>query len=308
MKYQYVLTLLLIFTACNGQQKPKEKEATVSPRKFEMVSVPALITDPGERAAYLAKHFWDKFDFKDTTNLHVPEVTEQALSDFIGIVGYTSSEVTSSSIKSLMKKAEADSTVFRYFSDQLEKYLYDPNSPLRNEEMYIPVLEYLVEASSLSDVDKIRPAHLLELALRNRKGTPAADFTYTLANGQTGKLYGLKADYLLLFFYNPDCHACQEITQQLSSSQVIKELEKRKKLNVLAVYTDEDLQAWKNHLSAMPSDWINSYDKSLSLKNNEVYDLKAIPTLYLLNKEKKILLKDATFEQVESYLSQYLTN
>ena len=66
--------------------------------------------------------------------------------------------------------------------------------------MYIAVLEYLTESSSLSDVEKIRPAHLLELALKNRIGTPATDFTYTLANGQTGKLYNIKADYLLLFF------------------------------------------------------------------------------------------------------------
>ena len=52
----------------------------------------------------------------------------------------------------------------------------------------------------------------------------------------------------------------------------------------------------------MPKDWINSYDKSVSLKNDEIYDLKAIPTLYLLNKEKKVLLKDATVAQIDQYL------
>lgn len=303
MKYLHILSLLLIINACNGQQKQKEEQAAL-PRTFEMVSVPAMITDPAERADYLAKHYWDKFNFKDTTYLHEPEITEQALSNFIGIMGYASPEAISPSIKTLMQKAEADSTMFRYFSDQMEKYLYDPNSPLRNEEMYISVLEYLTESSSLADVDKIRPAHLLQLALKNRIGTPAADFTYTLVNGQAGKLSGLKADYLLLFFNNPDCHACQEITQQLSISPIIEMLDKSKRLKILAVYPDEDLQAWKNHQASMPAHWINAYDKSLTLKNDEVYDLKAIPTLYLLNKEKKVILKDATFKNVEDYLSQ----
>ena len=141
--------------------------------------------------------------------------------------------------------------------------------------MYIAVLEYLTESSSLSDVEKIRPAHLLELALKNRIGTPATDFTYTLANGQTGKLYNIKADYLLLFFYNPDCHACQEITRQMESSFLINEFSKSNKLKILAVYPDEDLDAWKEHVSVMPKDWINSYDKSVSLKNDEIYDLKS---------------------------------
>ena len=41
-----------------------------------------------------------------------------------------------------------------------------------------------------------------------------------------------------------------------------------------------------------------------SLKNDEIYDLKAIPTLYLLDKDKKVVLKDVTFNQVENYLKQ----
>ena len=117
-------------------------------------------------------------------------------------------------------------------------------------------------------------------------------------------LSDIKADYLLLFFYNPDCHACQEISRQMESSFLINEFSKSNKLKILAVYPDEDLDAWKEHVSVMPKDWINSYDKSVSLKNDEIYDLKAIPTLYLLNKEKKVLLKDATFQQIENYLSQ----
>jgi len=54
----------------------------------------------------------------------------------------------------------------------------------------------------------------------------------------------------------------------------------------------------------MPASWINSYDSAVSLKNDEIYDLKAIPTLYLLDKDKKVVLKDVTFNQVENYLKQ----
>ena len=277
MKYLYVLLLTLTVNACSGQRNQKTEESNVAPPTFEMVSVPTLITDPVERAEYLVKHYWDKFDFKDTTYIHEPQVTEQALSNYIDLMNYVSPVAMSSSVKAMMKQTEQDSAMFQYFSEMMEKYLYDPNSPLRNEEMYIAVLEYLTESSSLSDVEKIRPAHLLD---------------------------NIKADYLLLFFYNPDCHACQEITRQMESSFLINEFSKSNKLKILAVYPDEDLDAWKEHVSVMPKDWINSYDKSVSLKNDEIYDLKAIPTLYLLNKEKKVLLKDATFQQIENYLSQ----
>ena len=51
-----------------------------------------------------------------------------------------------------------------------------------------------------------------------------------------------------------------------------------------------------------PKEWINGYDKKLVIKEKNLYDLKAIPTLYLLDKDKKVLLKDATVAQIDQYL------
>ncbi len=40
-----------------------------------------------------------------------------------------------------------------------------------------------------------------ELVFKNRKGHIATNFTYTLTNGNKDKLYNIKAEYTLLFFY-----------------------------------------------------------------------------------------------------------
>ena len=301
IKILFLLSFTLIFSACNGQQTKKTEAGNTKERTFQMVSVPSVITEPEERAAYLVKHYWDKFDFTDTALIHLPEITEQATSNYIDMMKYVPAKVASSSIKEMMNKASVDSAMFVYFSGLYEKYLYDPNSPMRDESLYIYVLEAVLEAPVLDEVSKIRPAHLLELALKNRVGELATDFTYTLADGKKGTLYHTKADYLLLFFYNPDCHACKE---QLTASPLVTEWIRNNKLKILAVYPDEDLEAWKNHISYMPASWINSYDSAVSLKNDEIYDLKAIPTLYLLDKDKKVVLKDVTFNQVENYLKQ----
>lgn len=302
-----LLAFPLILNSCHGQQATKTENTDITPRTFEMVSVPSMITDPGERAKYLVEHYWDKFDFTDTAYVHLPEITEQAVSNYIDLMKYVTPKVASSSIKSMMHKAETDSTVFAYMADLYEKYLYDPNSPMRDESLYINVLESILSASVFDGANKIRPAHLLDLALKNRVGEPATDFTYTLADGKTGTLYNVKAPYLLLFFYNPDCHACKEITGQIQDSPLIGKLQKDKILKILAVYPDEDLEAWKKHIPDVPASWINSYDESVSLKNDEIYDLKAIPTLYLLDKDKKVILKDVTFNQLEEFL-QIQTN
>jgi hypothetical protein len=302
MKYLPVIISLLICMSCKGQQKTEKEQQTNEVPVFEMVSVPNLITDPQRRAEYAIAQYWDKFNFSDTAYIHYPEVTEQALSNYIYIMGNASKEKAISSIRGMLKKAEVEKVMYTYFTGLYEKYLYDPNAPMRNEELYIPVLQAMVQTPLLDEVEKIRPAHLLEMVLKNRLGEAAADFTYELANGKTGRLYEVKSDYLILYFYNPDCENCREVTRNISQSQLINGLISAGKLKVLSIYPDEDKQEWRKHVPEMATTWINGDDKDAILKNEEIYDLRAIPCLYLLDKNKTVLLKDALFEQVEAYL------
>jgi len=53
----------------------------------------------------------------------------------------------------------------------------------------------------------------------------------------------------------------------------------------------------------MPAQWIHAYDKGMEITQRRLYDIKAIPTLYLLDKEKKVLLKDTSVEALESFFS-----
>ena len=84
----YLLFFILIFCNCSGQQVEKTEAGNTTEHTFQMVSVPSVITEPEERAAYLVKHYWDKFDFTDTTLIHFPEITEQATSNYIDMMKY----------------------------------------------------------------------------------------------------------------------------------------------------------------------------------------------------------------------------
>jgi len=59
-------------------------QAQRTTEEFRLPEVPVLLTDPAERAAYLAVHYWDYFNFADTTLISRPEITEQAFVDFLG--------------------------------------------------------------------------------------------------------------------------------------------------------------------------------------------------------------------------------
>ncbi len=297
--------LFLFITGCkpgNASVQSTEQVAQDPVVSFTLPEVPEMLTTPELRADFLTFHYWDNFDFNDMRYTENPEVSEQAFVDYIDLLAHVPLETAQEGMRQFITKASTSKEMLTYFLDLCDTYLHDPNSPMRNEEFYIPVLESRIASTLLSDEEKIRPAFLLELAKKNRVGTKALDFTYTLSSGATGSLYHTKAEFLILFFNNPGCHACEETIRDMKNSLVLNSLQSKNRLQILAIYPDEELDEWKKHMSDFPAEWINGYDKTLMLRDKNLYDLKAIPSLYLLDKDKKVILKDADLNQINHYL------
>lgn len=269
---------------------------------FRFPAIPSTLTTPEARAAYLVEHYWDCTNWADSNYVHHPEVTEQAWVDYIDLMRLVPAQTADRSLKALFGQAEKERKCYLYLRELAEKYLYDVGSPLRNEERYIVVLDALLASDMLSETEKIRPQAQRELALRNRPGTVAVDFTYTLASGKDGRLHGIRSDYVLLFVNDPGCHTCLETLDRLKHSSAVSRAIADKRLAVLSFYPDEAVDEWRQWLPDFPSTWINAYDRTLTIRERNLYDLRSLPVLYLLDSQKKVLLKNATVEEVEAVL------
>lgn len=296
--------LLMVLDAC-VQPSPKTKQSATT--LLTLPEIPSTLTSAAERADYLVLHYWDNFDFSDTTLIGSADITEQELVNYINLFPQTSLAIVERSISVMLDSALSGSReMFDHFAELYEKYLYDPNSPFRQEDYYIAVLQAVITNERVDELAKIRPQYLLSIALMNRPGDMAADFEYTVSNGQRSYISRIKTDYLILFFNNPDCHDCARVKEYLGSSSVVDVMMKtnsRPSLRIVAVYPDEDIELWKK--TEYPPKWINC--RSSSVREEHLYDLKAIPTLYLLDKEKRVILKDAPVEIVEQWLSENRT-
>ena len=165
---------------------------------------------------------------------------------------------------------------------------------MRNEEFYIPVLDAMLASPLLEEIEKVRPKARRELAQKNRIGTKALNFSYTLASGAQGSLYQQQADYILLFINNPGCGMCKQLREQIAGSPMLSEMIERGRLKILALYPDEDLAEWREYRGHIPPSWINGYDAGCVVREKSLYDLHAIPALYLLDRDKRVLVKDST--------------
>ena len=290
-----VLILAAVGLAACGGRAPRRPAATTAetPAVFLPAIAPAALA-PEERVEWLRWHYWDNFDFADTTFLARADTLQlfEAYARYVQLL--FSAPTDGAPMDSLMRRAAVSRPMLDYFAMLADQVLGDPNSPLRNDEFYIPVLRAQLSSPWYDEYERLAPECRLSLASQNRIGQPANDFRYTLASGATGSLYGLRAEYVLLFINNPGCPMCREIREAISASPMLTELIEHGRLRVLALYPDENLDEWRAYREQIPASWINAYDDGCVLREKGLYDLSAIPSLYLLDAQKRVLVKDAT--------------
>jgi hypothetical protein len=287
----YVVSLCLL--SCQSGKKPINDSSDTK-------SSPSLSSIEKSRQAVLL--YWDHVALSDSMVATHPEVGEQVFADYVLLLRNVPPKVAQEGLRQFVDKLVPSDKVFLFYKGLFDKYLYDPNSPYRQEELYEAFLQAVIDQPQLDDLYKIGPRELISLVRRNKPGTLATDFSYTLSNGTTKRLYGLTTEFVLVYFNNPDCHECAVVTEKLQASQRIRKYLTTGRLSLLSLYTDEDQAAYWSTLDSRPGNWINAYDDKAVVKNQSLYDLKAIPALYLLDKGKKVLLKDVTFEALEQYL------
>ena len=286
-----VFCMALLAVSCNGR-RPQPAAPVVVPRVFLPAIAPSELP-PDERLEWMRWHYWDRFDFADTLFLTEADSTQmlQAFADYIGLLSFDPTD--GAPMDSLMHKASVSRKMLDYFGWMSDEVIHDPNSPLRNDEFYIPVLRAKLASPYYDEYERIRPEYELKIASQNRVGHPANDFRYTLASGKTGTLYALEAEYVLLFINNPGCPMCREIRESIQASPMLTEMIERGRLIVLALYPDEELDEWRRYCEQIPATWINAYDAGCRIRENDLYNLVAIPALYLLDRNKRVLVKDS---------------
>ena len=296
------LILIILGFGCT----PKPKNNTPKSYHFRYVEAPTQATKE-QQYAYMCDHFWDKFDFTDTLYITKADTIEMLRAYALYVQNFVA-PTDQAPIRKLMQKASVSKPMFDYFVTLSEKVLHDPNSPYRNDELYIAVLEAQLSSPHLDKYEKMAPEYDLRIVSQNRIGHKANDFCYTTKSGRSSNLYSLRNDFVIIYINNPGCSMCRDISKALQNSEIISDLQSKGKLKILAIYPDENLDEWHKYYSELPSSWINAYDKGCRIERENLYNTNAIPALYLLDKEKIVLVKDSTnVAEIEHLLWQLST-
>lgn len=186
---------------------------------------------------------------------------------------------------------------------EAEATLGNPLSVDHNEEKFVELLKAISINDALSETEKMRPKLLLEEALKNHVGTQAHDIEYITPDDSTHYISESLSPLTLIYFNDPDCDACEMVKERLDTCSILKTMVKERKLEIIGIYTLNDEQSWRN--TDFPDHIINGWNKNQEIEFKETYLLPTLPLFYLLDSDKKVLLKaEASLSKVLNYLQR----
>ena len=230
---------------------------------FPYPEIPDEVEEPEERLSYLLTHFWSQYSFADSTAMN-REVGEQGMVDFLNFMQHADSVTAAQGATVLADSLVAHPSALSFFEGLMTRYLDDPDSPLYSDGVYAHLLRALPETP--------QRAWLLEQLAKNQVGGRATDILVTTTEGKQVRLYDIKAEQTLLIFYDPDCRRCQRLEAQLKQEPLIMQ------------------------------------NPRLQVVRKDVNDLKGeyyvphTPSLYLLDKEKRVVQKGGNEEALKTFL------
>lgn len=256
---------------------------------------PDSIDGRQDRINYMAKHFWTESTIADTANFQGPKL----LLDYLYLLKQTDEQ--QKCVQSFVSFACRQENTFGLILYWLDNILYDSSSPHYNENLY----SSLMNAVIISDADsimKLIPLKRMEMMKKNQVGKQANNFSFVNKEGHNNSLYKIEAPLLLLVFNNPDCSLCHQTEKSIVQNELVQSWMNSGRLKLLAITPDADYEEWMNH--TYPSNWLVGYDKEKVIYEQRLYDIQRLPCLYLLDKDKRVLLKEADYNRLCKYISE----
>lgn len=154
--------------------------------------------------------------------------------------------------------------------------------------------------------------------MANIMGAPAENIALPDTSGKTINLYNAhNSDFTIVTFWDPVCSHCHELLPKLDSLYRSKWKAAGVRMYAVAKETSGTKKEWlefirKHHLE----DWDNVYyskaDEKARVDSNipgysQLYDVQTLPTVYLLDKDKRIVAKKLSLQQTDDILQLKIT-
>ena len=254
------------------------------------------------RFHYVRSHFWDHFDLSDPRLLRSPMYDQKLKTYFKQLVPFQPDSVDSAIDEVIARSRpskECVSYLVWYFTVEYQnpKYMGFDKVFVHMVDQYFAKEPIANTSPSVLKLLKDRASKIRPLLIGNR----APELILQDTTGKFVSFYDIRKKFTLLFFWDYKCHICKRQLAELVP--LYPELEKRYGLAVYAININPDVKQWKAAVRNRHLPGINvNGTRTMKGDFTKLYDIHGTPQLFLLDKDKRIIAKQFSVDQLKKIL------
>lgn len=301
----------------------KENPSVLISKIFNMmqeIDVPAPpknekgeITDSLFQYYYYREHYFDNFDFSDDRIVRTPVFHGKFQNYMLKVTPQIPDTIIKSAdfiVQKSLKSKEISKWVIYWITNHYETSQY-----MGMDAVFVHMAQkYYTDKNItfwLDDALRYKLTDRAEILSYNLLGKKAQNITLPDSGMRYQSMYNIKSDYTVVVFWDATCGRCKEEMPKLLD--LYNELNAGlkptaiKKIDVYAVSLTVEPETWKKYIIEHKLPWINVHDPLKESNFRRHYDVYSTPVVYLLGKDKKIIAKRLTIEQVKEFIEKGIT-
>lgn len=254
---------------------------------------------------YYKTHFFDDFDFADERLLRTP-IYATKLKKYWKQILLQQPDTLIKEADIIIAKAKPNKETYK-FTIWYFTYESETSQIMGMDAVFVSMVKKYYETGEAYWVNETVLKNITDRAKTLEKlliGVKAPNMIMIDTNNNLKSMYNVNADYLIVLFWDPDCGHCRHEIPEIR--EWMKENASNYNAEVFAVCSDTNLVKWSNFLRDFKiTDWENvNGTRSATPNYHDLYDIISTPTIYLLDKDKKIIAKRLAYAQLIEFIAR----
>ncbi|MBR4506898.1 MAG: DUF5106 domain-containing protein [Bacteroidales bacterium] len=311
-------------------ERMEQYEATTRhPKKpmvfFDLVNAceNATVPDSVENKPYYYRHhYWDKLFSNDnrvqkSELLYSPQLFNKLNYFFFGILYHSDSDTICMELDRLMQRLGGDTAMQRYVLDFIAPKYFRSTKNIGWDAVWCHIAKnyYLngrcpwATEGTLHNMrynyDRIKQSLI---------GAPGQelwmlDTTQIDSPEHWFSSHRFPEKYVILWFWDPDCHHCQEQSAELKVLYDSLMNAPDRRFEVYAIGYESDVDKWKKYVREHEFHFVNVGGPHVNIDYQEAYNVHGAPTMIILNEKRDIIMnKVLPIKQLLPFLDEYEKN
>ncbi len=280
----------------------------------KMFNGPEVPDEVEDKALYYRTHFWDGIDLTDHSLIYTPDLFNKMNYYFFGVLYHMESDTVCRYADMLFNKIENDSVMMRYFMDFIMPKYYRSTKNIGWDATWCYLVRkyYLTGkcpwATQAELTNKRQSVEFLEQSLIGAMGQELymADTNQSPDPKDWISSHRFPQKYVILWFWDPDCHHCQEQTATLKALYDSLSAAGNKIFEVYAIGYESDVAKWKKYVREHQLPFVNVGGSNVNIDYQVAYNVHGAPTMIILNEERRIIMnKVLATKDILPFLERY---